>query len=145
MQDNAALNNVNNSFNVDLQNLGTAPSASNKPNPKVYLNQAYPDDAYIMGLLKQIGTYLDQHPELLKKFVTLPFGAGLDTMPPAKLQGTPEWQNELSRKNNLLNATNAWANSHVHAGEVKYIPTLTLVRRVNDVIENVPVQDNFTF
>ena len=109
---------------------------SNKPRPKVYLNQGYTDNKEIRAHLDAIAKIIEDNPELLDSMTTLPLGSGLDTMELGEVKGTAESQKRIQKKNRLLQATNKWADKEVKAGKVKFAPFLTLVRRVNDIVED---------
>lgn len=133
-------------YNAD--NMASDNKKSNKPKPKVYLNQGYTDNKEIRSHLDAIAKIIEENPEILDSMTTLPLGSGLDTMEPGEVKGTSDFQKIIQKKNRLLVATNKWADKEVKAGKVKFAPFLTLVRRVNDIVEDEAPQngkEEFTF
>lgn len=133
----------NNTYNAD--NMIANNVKSNKPKPKVYLNQGYTDHPEIRAHLDAIAKIIEANPEILDSMTTLPLGSGLDTMERAEIKGTAEFQKLLQKKNRLLDATNKWADNEVKSGKIKFAPLLTLVRRVNDIVAEVPEQGKEEF
>ncbi len=133
------------SYSVD--NMVSDNKKSNKPRPKVYLNQGYTDNPEIRAHLDAIAKIIEENPEILEAMTTLPLGSGLDTMEPGEVKGTAEFQKIIQKKNRLLQATNKWADKEIKAGKVKFAPFLTLVRRVNDIVEEEPksAEEEFQF
>ena len=133
------------SYSVD--NMAFDNKKSNKPKPKVYLNQGYTDNPEIRAHLDAIAKIIEANPEILEAMTTLPLGSGLDTMEPGEIKGTAEFQKIIQKKNRLLQATNKWADKEIKAGKVKFAPFLTLVRRVNDIVEEEPksAEEEFQF
>lgn len=105
---------VDNTINFAADNDGKA--TSSKPQAKLWLNIVYKTAK--------------------GEVISLPYGIALDTMPEAKISGSPEWQLIQQRKNNLLSALKAELEAGLKPGEEKFLTGLEVVaRKVNDKID----------